>query len=197
MGKIADRLVKPSRPGRVAALVVAAVVAVSGVGVGAYAAAQQPEPAPVVVSEPKPASFGKTANLPPVAVIKAKREPLKIKVNAADSTDEDGEIVAYLWDFGDGKTSTEAKTSHKYKKAGTYVLTLTVTDDDGATATVSREVTVKKPVAQTTSGGGEPEFGHYPSGYPIPRIPGTDQPDTTACESGAGYTDSAGVQRCL
>ena len=54
------------------------------------------------------------------------------------STDPDGEIVAWLWDFGDGTTSTEQNPTHRYKKGGVYTVTLTVTDDrDGQdTATV-------------------------------------------------------------
>jgi PKD repeat protein len=183
------------------AVVLAVVVSVSGAGVGAYAltqtlASEPPSKVGATALDPF-ATEGKIVNVAPDAVIVAKREPLTIKVSALDSTDSDGEIVAYAWDFGDGKTSDEAKTSHKYKKAGTYLLTLTVTDDDGASATVSREVTVKKPEVQSSTTSSEPEYGHYPSGYPMPRIPGTDAPDTSACQSGAGYTDSEGVQRCL
>ena len=54
------------------------------------------------------------------------------------STDPDGEIVAWLWDFGDGTTSTEQNPTHRYEQGGVYTVTLTVTDDrDGqGTATV-------------------------------------------------------------
>jgi len=38
----------------------------------------------------------------------------------------------YLWDFGDGSTSTEKNPSHSYNKAGTYNVTFTVTDDEGS-----------------------------------------------------------------
>jgi len=50
------------------------------------------------------------------------------------STDEDGEIVAWLWSFGDGTTSTDSNPGHTYATAGEYVVTLTVTDDDGDTS---------------------------------------------------------------
>ena len=62
--------------------------------------------------------------------------------NAAGSTDSDGTIVSYRWDFGDGSTGTGANPSHSYSTARTFVMVLTVTDDDGATATTSNSVTV-------------------------------------------------------
>ena len=47
----------------------------------------------------------------------------------------DGTIAGYLWDFGDGTTSTAANPSHTYTLPGPFVATLTVTDNGGATAT--------------------------------------------------------------
>jgi Rib/alpha/Esp surface antigen-like repeat protein len=51
--------------------------------------------------------------------------------------------VSYLWDLGDGSTSSEANPRHTYAAAGTYTATLTVTYADGETATVSTEVAVE------------------------------------------------------
>jgi PKD repeat protein len=48
------------------------------------------------------------------------------------STDSDGDVVAWSWDFGDGNESTEQNPSHTYVAAGIYGVTLTVTDDQGA-----------------------------------------------------------------
>ena len=53
------------------------------------------------------------------------------------STDPDGEIVAWLWDFGDGTTSTEPNPTHRYEQGGVYTVTLTVTDDRDGQATAT------------------------------------------------------------
>ncbi|MGC9553807.1 MAG: PKD domain-containing protein, partial [Thermoplasmatota archaeon] len=60
------------------------------------------------------------------------------------STDPDGTIVTATWDFGDGTVEDDGNIlNHKYDDAGTYIVTLTVTDDDGDTATASRAIEVK------------------------------------------------------
>jgi subtilisin family serine protease len=58
------------------------------------------------------------------------------------STDSDGTIVAWSWDFGDGNTATAQSPEHTYGAADTYTVTLTVTDDDGATDAASKNVSV-------------------------------------------------------
>lgn len=58
------------------------------------------------------------------------------------SWDSDGNITAWVWDFGDGTSSTAQNPSHTYASGGTYTVTLTVTDDDDATDTTSQSVTV-------------------------------------------------------
>ena len=68
---------------------------------------------------------------------------LSVTVNGSTSTDSDGTITSYAWDFGDGGTDTGATPpAHVYAAGGTYTISLTVTDDDGATNTETRSVTV-------------------------------------------------------
>jgi len=59
-----------------------------------------------------------------------------------DASTDDGSVVAWSWDFGDGTGSTEQHPSHTYAAPGTYQVSLTVTDDQGATGTKAKPVTV-------------------------------------------------------
>jgi PKD repeat protein len=55
----------------------------------------------------------------------------KITFNAENSTDNDGQIKSYNWDYGDGTSESGISQSHAYSKPGFYNVTLTVVDDDG------------------------------------------------------------------
>jgi len=72
-----------------------------------------------------------------------------ITFNASSSYDPDGSIVSYYWDFGDGTNTTGVVVGHSYVDDGNYTVTLTVIDDDGATASTSANKTVlnRAPVA--------------------------------------------------
>jgi len=56
-----------------------------------------------------------------------------VSFEAAASSDPDGEVVSYLWDFGDGGTESGLTVKHAYYEPDLYEVTLVVTDDDGAT----------------------------------------------------------------
>ena len=89
---------------------------------------------------------GGGTNQPPVANFSFVANGLA--VNFTDSsTDSDGTIASRSWTFGDGGTSTATNPSHTYAAAGTYSVSLKVTDNGGATNTKTQSVTV-------SSGGG-------------------------------------------
>ncbi|TMM53774.1 PKD domain-containing protein [Maribacter algarum] len=66
---------------------------------------------------------------------------LLVTFTGSNSTDNIG-IASYLWDFGDGTTSTEADLEKIYEVSGTYEVMLTVTDDGGLTDTATLTITV-------------------------------------------------------
>jgi len=72
------------------------------------------------------------------------KEGTEVNFSSSNTTDEDGNIVSYLWDFGDGETSTEANPSHKYKIPSTYTVTLKVTDDRRGTDVKTTTATVEE-----------------------------------------------------
>lgn len=85
-------------------------------------------------------------NEPPTAVVQVDTlsgtAPLLVAVSGRESFDDDGSVVEYLWDFGDGTVKSGEVQTHTYREAGVYTLRLTVTDNDGAqdSATTSIEV---------------------------------------------------------
>ena len=82
-----------------------------------------------------------STNQAPAAVIAAAPTsgtvPLTVSFNGGSSSDPDGSIVSYLWNFGDGTTATGTTTSHTYSSAGSYVARLTVTDNQGASSSTT------------------------------------------------------------
>lgn len=84
--------------------------------------------------------------------------PLIVDFSSAGSSD-DGQIVSYLWNFGDGSaSSSQANPSHSYNVPGQYTVTLTVTDNDSLTdsdtvvVTVFNQPPVAVGIADTSSG---------------------------------------------
>ena len=83
---------------------------------------------------------------PPVANVTASPTTVDagvpVQFDGSASTDADGTIVAWDWQFGDGTTANTAVADHPYGAAGTYTAVLTVTDDDGEAASATVTVTV-------------------------------------------------------
>ncbi|GAA5023192.1 PKD domain-containing protein [Actinopolymorpha pittospori] len=84
-------------------------------------------------------------NQPPVASASVDCQFLTCTFSAADSRDPDGSIASYAWNFGDGTADTDATVTHTFAAAGHYVVRLTVTDNQGATAGTNADVTVTAP----------------------------------------------------
>jgi PKD repeat protein len=108
-------------------------------------------------------------NAPPVASFTTSINNLIVTVDASASTDLDGTIASYSWNWGDGTpANTTVTASHKYATQGTWWITLTVTDNLGATGSASTQVTVApggippppySVFGYVTDSGGAPVFG--------------------------------------
>jgi len=70
-----------------------------------------------------------------------------ITFDASESYDPDGTITSYDWDFCEGNTSSGEIVTHRYTSTGTYMVNLTVTDDDGATDSTLKVITVAPPTS--------------------------------------------------
>lgn len=115
-----------------------------------------PAPAPAPEPEPEP------ANEPPTASFTYQCVEL-----ACDFTftggDSDGTIAAYDWNFGDGADGNTPDPAHTYSAGGTYTVTLTVTDDDGASDSASQAVMVTEP----DTGGDDSTITLAATGYKV------------------------------
>ncbi len=102
-------------------------------------------------------------NQPPVASFTATpaqgTAPLAVAFDASASSDSDGTIVNYVWDFGDGSSGVGVATNHTYQNPGTFTARLTVTDDRGASNATTRTIAVSAPSQQTGSISGTVTLG--------------------------------------
>lgn len=85
-------------------------------------------------------------NEPPSAEISANPEtgtaPLTVEFSADESSDPDGEIESYEWEFGDGSARRGREVTNEFKEGGDYTVTLTVIDDDEASETAEKTISV-------------------------------------------------------
>ena len=72
---------------------------------------------------------------------------------ADGSTDSDGTISGWQWDFGDGSSSTQRNPSHSYDAAGEYTVRLTVTDNIGSQGSASKKVAAEAPANRPPAAG--------------------------------------------
>ena len=93
----------------------------------------------VVANKPPIADFTHTPKKPNVGE--------KVKFDASISMDDDGNIVNYTWHFEDGTIEYGKIVNYTYEKEGNYSVTLVVTDDDGATATITGYIIVRKEIS--------------------------------------------------
>jgi PKD repeat protein len=102
------------------------------------------------------------SNVAPVASFTTNMNDLSLSADAAASTDTDGVVAGYAWDFGDGSTGSGATATHAYADPGNYTVTLTVTDENGGTNSTTQQVTATAsnvpPTAAFTFSGTELEF---------------------------------------
>jgi len=93
-------------------------------------------------------------NQPPVASFTAPATLAAAGVASFDargSTDPEGSTLSYRWDFGDGNHGGTAQIAHLYPAAGRYSVRLTVTDAQGASHALTREISVTPPAATPTA----------------------------------------------
>ena len=103
---------------------------------------------------------------PPVAQASATptsgNAPLTVQFSGSGSSDPDGTVTTYEWNFGDNTTGSGVNVSHTYSATGTYVAVLTVTDNSGLTDTDQVTISVGVDSAPTAAMTATPTSGTAP-----------------------------------
>jgi PKD repeat protein len=102
-----------------------------------------------------------------------------VSFTGTSSSDPDGTIASYAWNFGDSNSGSGATPAHTYATAGTYTVTLTVTDNLGATASATASTTITgtldarlDPLNRTGGGGEDPLSRNFNWSIPLVGLPG-------------------------
>ena len=90
--------------------------------------------------------LGDPVNVPPVASFLYTAAELKVNFDASGSTDPNGDILTYSWDFGDGQQGSGKDVQHGYSSAGSFEIVLTVTDPGGLNAVTSQSAALVVPL---------------------------------------------------
>ncbi len=94
-----------------------------------------------------PDATGGDAGAAPTPAIEAAATTVEpgtpVSLNASGSFDRDGSITEYRWRLGANATATGVSTTHAFEEPGTYAVTLTVTDDDGTSASTTETIAVE------------------------------------------------------
>ncbi|SHN15349.1 Por secretion system C-terminal sorting domain-containing protein, partial [Cyclobacterium lianum] len=130
-------------------------------------------------------------NAPPVAVANANvttgSTPLTVNFSGDGSSDPEG-TISYLWNFGNGFTSTQPNPTFTFNQEGTYMVSLTVTDDLGLEDTDEIQITVGSVVVIPD----DPEFElRVNAGGPALSHEGKDFVADTYFVGGKSYTNSS------
>ena len=100
----------------------------------------------VVVTAPPPANRQPTAAFSASSLSVLTNQD--VTVNAAASTDPDGDVLTYGWTFGDGATASGVEAAHAYATAASFTVTLTVNDGKGGSDSTSKTVVVTTPTQE-------------------------------------------------
>ncbi len=99
-------------------------------------------------------------NEPPLADFTAHptagQNPLRVEFDGSASSDPDGTIISYQWDFGDNAGASGVQVQHTYNVPGNYTVKLTVTDNGGDAASVTKTDLITVEPAQDTDSDGMP-----------------------------------------
>lgn len=81
-------------------------------------------------------------NIPPTALFAYACDGATCQFSAQHSADADGDLVGYVWDFGDGNMAVDSEVTHTYQDAGEMEVVLKVVDNLGAVSSVTRNVPI-------------------------------------------------------